>query len=109
LGGHFPVTPVQEQGTKQSGTLHDLPAIEHEEMSVSLALSARLIGISGPGGSRKHRVMGGRGQWYDQLTMGRRDANGELSERRVKYSGKADFDGKWRAASFLQSEYGIRN
>ena len=107
--GISPVTPVQKAGNEAEWTLHDLPAIEHEEMSPSRwALSARLgLAYLDPGGSAKNTgSWEAVGKWYDQLTMGRRDATGELSETaRQITSGKADFDGKVRAlASFLQSD-----
>jgi len=103
------VAPSQDSGGRAEWVLHDLPAIEHEEMSPPAgALSARLgLAYFEPGVASKNAgSWDAMGKWYDQLSAGRRNPSRELSEKaRQLTAGITDFDGKLRAlASFLQSD-----
>jgi hypothetical protein len=107
--GISPVTPTQSAGSDAEWTLYDLPAIKHEPMSPPFwALSARLgLAYLEPGQStRNASSWEALGEWYDQLTAGRRNPAPDLSAKARQLAlGKTDFDGKVRAlTSFLQSD-----
>ena len=98
---------AEDAGREAQWTVHEVPGItEEERMPFPFSLAGHAeIAYFAPGATAVSS-WNGVGQWYAQLTAGRRTASPEIqAEVRELTAGKTGFDSKVRAlASFLQTE-----
>lgn len=102
-----PVHPTQTASNQWLWTAHDLAGIEDEpEMPEKYVLLGRVSLTYFASQQKGVADWSGLGNWYADLTTGRREANPEISaEVNRLIAGKTDFDAKARVLSrFLQSE-----
>lgn len=102
------VRPTQTAPNRWEWTAHDLSGIEPEPMMPEryVLLGRLAIAYFPPGETGNMASWAALGHWYTNLTTGRRDPTGEITQE-VGYliSGKPDFDSKLRTlTAYLQSE-----